>query len=326
MTDESGTIQYANPQFARMVGYSVEELIGSPFKETLLDEDSLADPSQSDQNKQDGSQRLEVRLKRKDGTRVDALTFKSPFSTEKGAAKGQLCIHLDVTERKQAIQKLEEEQYQSRLLKSMLLSSRINPQFIYNSLNSVQYLILDNSVEPALNFVSEFSMLIRSVQENASYNYITLKEEIDCVELYLALEKQRYQDRFTFEIMIDPDVEPKELLIPPMLLQPYVENAIIHGIAGIEEKGKVSVCFEDAGEHIKCTIEDNGIGRQEAMERKKMRMGSESPITVQIPDSRLKLLNELENNAFSVYFKDLKDKKGMPLGTKVEIYFPKKTE
>lgn len=324
ITDAGGIIQYVNPQFANMAGYSVEELIGLPFRETLLDQYSLTDPTTHNQKHMDGSQQLEVKLKRKDGTYVDVLTFKNPFNNEKGMAQGQLCIHLDISMRKKAMQRLEEERKHSKQFQSMLLSSQINPHFIFNSLNAVQYHILDKEVEPALNYISEFSMLIRSVLENSMHHFISLKEEVDFIGLYLKLEKQRFRDRFSYEIVIEPGINPKELLIPPMLLQPYVENAIIHGIAGLEGRGKVSVCFESLDHSIICTIEDNGIGREQAMERKKLRTGANGINGMKKPEARLKLLNELENDSYTVTTNDLKDKEGTPIGTKVAITFPVK--
>lgn len=325
VTDADDVIQYVNPQFASIVSYSVDELIGMEHSRLIEKPPDKTAPHVIVEN-EGLSQQKEIQLIRKDGSIVDSIICTSPFYDSNGKISGEMGIHLDITERKRTLQKLEDEQRQSKQFQSMLLSSQINPHFIFNSLNAVQYHILDKDVEPALNYISEFSMLIRSVLENSMHQFITLKEEIDFIDLYLKLEKQRFRERFNYEIVVEPGINPKELLIPPMLLQPYVENAIVHGIAGIEGKGKVSVSFVKVGNSIRCTIEDNGIGREKAMERKKLRTGVDSVSNMKNPETRLKLLNELENNSYKVEIDDMKCKRGKPMGTRAMITFPIKRD
>ncbi len=232
-------------------------------------------------------------------------------------------IGVDITDQKMAHMKVEEEKRHAIQYQSMLLSSQINPHFIFNSLNSVQYYILDKNVEPALNFISEFSRLMRSVLQNSLHKVITLADEIDFLEMYLELEMKRYHDKFTYSIEIDENIEPQEITIPPMLLQPYLENTVVHGIGNKEGKGHVCIRFKSYGDLITCSIEDDGVGRQRAKELKALRVGkAHKSLGMGITQTRLSLLNDLEDDSYSVKVHDLKDRSGTPAGTRIDIQFP----
>ncbi len=142
------------------------------------------------------------------------------------------------------------------------LSAQMNPHFIFNSMNSVQQFILDNKKEEAFAFLANFGKLIRRVMEQSSYEFIPLEEELDTLGIYLRIEQSRLQQQFDYRIEVDASIDPQEVEIPPLLIQPYVENAIWHGIRTVPQGGKIEVSvtpFQENG--ILCSIKDNGVGR-----------------------------------------------------------------
>ena len=177
----------------------------------------------------------------------------------------------------------------------MLLSSQLSPHFIFNSLNSVQYFILDENIEPALDYISEFSHLMRNVLQNSLEDYISISDEIDFLVMYMNLELKRFKNKFTYSIDICDEVDSDDLLIPPMLLQPYIENSIIHGLGLAKEGGVIKISFRSDNEKIICEIEDNGIGREKAEERKKLRSSVKihKSYAMGLTKSRIEVLNEI---------------------------------
>lgn len=206
---------------------------------------------------------------------------------------------------------------------SMLLSSQLNPHFIFNSLNSVQFYIINKEVEPALNYISDFSVLMRSVLENSTQELITIEDEISFLTMYLELEKKRFSNKFEYHFNLG-DLWPDQYMIPPMLLQPYVENTVVHGLSNKETKGDIWISFEKTSkERIRCIIEDNGVGRDLAMKMKFLRTGSDHrSLGMSITRTRFDLLNSLSDDHYNIKVVDLEDKEGKPLGTKILIDIP----
>ena len=205
------------------------------------------------------------------------------------------------------------------------LRLQMNPHFIFNSLNSIQYFIYNNNKEEAGEYLTKFSRLIREILEHANDNTISQADEIKMLELYLELEMLRFDNKFDYELEIDPAIDLYNIEIPSMLIQPFVENAIIHGLMGKNDtKGKIKIIFQKEGDGIRCIIEDNGIGREKAEEIKKQRVMHKKSLGIKVTKDRLEMMMKTSSNIKEEYINitDLKDKKGMPVGTRVEIRIP----
>lgn len=251
----------------------------------------------------------------------------SLVSTE-GNLHIQLCI-TDITASKISEVKLAREAMATKKYQSMLLSSQINPHFMFNALNSVQYFILmKEDVELALNFIADFSHLMRSTLTNSRSEFIRISDELSFLTLYMELEHKRFDQKFVYAIEIGDGVNPEDLFIPPMLIQPYLENAVIHGIANNLVDGKITIQVIKVNNCIECTIKDNGIGRDKGKELRNLRTGNKKHLSMgmNITETRIKLLNELYGDSFVVMVKDLKDKFGNAKGTQVTIRLPLFTE
>jgi LytS/YehU family sensor histidine kinase len=167
---------------------------------------------------------------------------------------------------------------------------------------------------------------MRKTLENSQHTSIPIRDEMDALELYLQLEALRFKEKFNYEIIIDEEIDTLLYKMPTMLIQPYVENAIIHGLINKDEKGllKVDLLLED--NCIGCTIEDNGIGREAAQIIKKKKNGNHNSLGTTITESRLKLVNSLYGRNMKILYTDLKNDNGHPVGTRVEIHIPIITE
>ncbi|MCB0616605.1 MAG: histidine kinase, partial [Phaeodactylibacter sp.] len=148
------------------------------------------------------------------------------------------------------------------------LRAQMNPHFLFNSLNSIDSFIIRNETQKASEYLNNFARLIRLILQNSRSNYVSLKDEVEAIELYLQMENLRFRDKFTYEVRIDECIELSSIDIPPMLIQPYIENAIWHGLMHKEDKSQGKVTFSVAKENgfLQCVIEDNGIGREQAKE------------------------------------------------------------
>ena len=216
-------------------------------------------------------------------------------------------------------QQIKEERQESLQSKMMMLSSQMNPHFIFNSLGSVQSYILNNDTQRAVNFISEFAGLMRKNLINSTTRYISISEEIDFLDKYLLLEQIRFNNNFDYKLKENVE-NPHDTLIPPMLLQPFIENAVIHGLSKLKDrKGKLTVLMEEKGDKIVCTIEDNGIGRENAL---KYKNSGHKSVAISNLQTRLELLNNFEQaKEYTYKIVDLKSKKG-PAGTRVIVSFP----
>ena len=197
-------------------------------------------------------------------------------------------------------------------IEQRMLRSQMNPHFIFNALNSIQSFITTNNGYAAELFMSKFSMLVRKILENSTHKYISLEEEIETLRLYLELEKSRFEERFDFEIIEEADTS---LSIPPMLLQPFIENAIIHGMKGKTEKGQIYVRFIEDEDRLRCEVEDNGVGRAAPTVKKE-----HNSLATSLTNDRVSFFNEsAKGEAYHLQIIDLKDGDKRPIGTKVVL-------
>jgi len=215
-------------------------------------------------------------------------------------------------------------------LKMKTLQSQLDPHFIFNALNSIQGYILEQETENALDYLSDFSTVLRKNIDNADKDYITLSDEIAYLKHYVKLEQMRFMDRFIFEIVLSKEINPYDYSIPPMLIQPFIESAIRFGLSACKGDGLILITFDlEDNNYIRCTIEDNGIGRSKSKEFDAESRKSSHEKTMQIVQERISLLNKMNNNTSKYDYKvfDLFDESQKPIGTKVEIGLPfRKTE
>jgi hypothetical protein len=208
-------------------------------------------------------------------------------------------------------------------LEQLSRKAQMNPHFIFNSLNSIQQYVMDADVAGANRFIAGFSRLIRQTLDFSSKPEISMEEELDYLTNYLEIEKTRLENAFSWSVAIDKEVHPAEYYIPPMILQPFVENSVRHGLRFRKDKaGVVSITVRLEGEHLVCILEDNGIGRKAAMQYKSI-----SPINYQskglsLTADRIAMFNKEHEQKITMQLDDLEDELGNPLGTRVTIRFP----
>ncbi|MCJ7450057.1 MAG: histidine kinase [Bacteroidales bacterium] len=202
------------------------------------------------------------------------------------------------------------------------LRQQMNPHFIFNTLNSIQYYMYQHDKLATNNYLTKFSNLMRKVLENSQHTSVTLRDELNALNLYLELECIRFKDKFDYEIKVDEEIDPLIYKVPTMLIQPYVENSICHGLMPREGKGTVRIDIKLNQNHLLCTIEDNGIGREAAHERRVKKENNHNSLGTQITTSRLDLVNALYGTSLKTTYTDLKNINGDPTGTRVEINIP----
>ncbi|MBK9389837.1 MAG: histidine kinase [Bacteroidetes bacterium] len=202
------------------------------------------------------------------------------------------------------------------------LRQQMNPHFIFNTLNSIQYYMYQHDKLATNNYLTKFSSLMRKVLENSQHTSVPLSDELDALKLYLDLEIIRFKDKFTYEIIVDEEIDTLLYKVPTMLIQPYVENSICHGLIPAENKGSIKIDLKLKDDYISCTIEDNGIGREAAMVKKNRSENNHNSLGTQIVTSRLDLVNALYGTTLKTIYTDLKNKEGESEGTRVEIQIP----
>lgn len=204
------------------------------------------------------------------------------------------------------------------------LRSQMNPHFIFNCLNSIGLYTAQNNSEAAGYYLSKFGRLIRLVLQNSKSDVISLAQELETLSLYLDLEKMRFKDKLNYSISLAENIEADYLEIPPMLIQPFVENAVWHGIMHKEDGGTIGMHFSlnDAENMLIVTIDDNGIGRKKAEKLKSKSDTSHKSYGMKITEGRMDLINEIHNMNTSVQVDDLYDELGNAAGTKVTIRIP----
>lgn len=213
---------------------------------------------------------------------------------------------------------------QNKLISSQLtaLKSQMNPHFMYNTLSSIQDFIWQNDLKNSNYFLSKFSMLMRKILEASDKEKITLSEEIELLTLYLELEKLRFGANFSFEIKLDSQLDSDAVLIPAMMIQPFVENAIKHGLLHKTGDKKLIIEFKLFQSKIKCIVNDNGIGRVKASEIKARQLAQHTSFATKATQKRIELLSAYNASNYSFSIIDLFNAAGEATGTQVEITLP----
>ncbi len=207
-------------------------------------------------------------------------------------------------------------------LEQQALKAQMNPHFIFNCLNSIQQYVFDKDVAGANKFITGFSRLIRQTMENSSRHQVSIAEEESFLDTYLTLEKNRFEDQFDYLITIDNAIQKDEIFLPPMLLQPFIENSIRHGIRLKQNgKGLIEINISLGLNHLICSIIDNGAGRAAAQAYKSSKHIEYQSRGMQLTSQRIDLLNKNTKMAILLHVEDLDDG-GVPCGTKVTISLP----
>ena len=215
--------------------------------------------------------------------------------------------------RQKKLNQIEKEVIASKL---KAVQSQMNPHFIFNSLNSIQDLVLQQDGKNAYNYISKFAFLVRKILHFSEVDFIDLEEEIKVLDVYLELEKLRFHSGFEYIISseVDDDVE-----LPPMIVQPFVENAIKHGLLHKEGNKKLTIHFALQNEQLTCTVADNGIGREASKKIKQRKTAQHESFSVKSIENRFEIMRKIYGNHLGVDFEDL-----TPSGTKVMLKLPVK--
>ncbi|MFD0963612.1 tetratricopeptide repeat-containing sensor histidine kinase [Pseudofulvibacter geojedonensis] len=215
---------------------------------------------------------------------------------------------------------IKQQKLNNNLLALKSLRSQMNPHFIFNALNSVNSFIALNDERTANRYLSDFSKLMRNVLENSEEDFIPLSKEIELIKLYTQLEHFRFQDKFEYNIIVDEDIAIDNYVIPPMLLQPYIENSVWHGLRYKDEKGQLTIHFKSVTDNtIQICIEDNGIGRKKSKELKTHNQKKQKSKGMGNIKQRIAILNDMYQDKVDVVIEDLND----DAGTKVIVTLKK---
>ncbi|HPE84080.1 MAG TPA: histidine kinase [Aequorivita sp.] len=216
---------------------------------------------------------------------------------------------------------VKQQKFANNILALKSLRSQMNPHFIFNALNSVNSFIAVNDERTANKYLTDFSLLMRSVLENSEEDFIPLEKEIELLELYVKLEHFRFKDKFDYKITVDNNIQLNEFVIPPMLLQPYVENAVWHGLRYKEEKGLLEINFNQINsETIKISIIDDGIGRSKSNEFKTENQKKQKSKGMGNTQKRIAILNQMYKDKVDVKVENVFENNE---GTKVVLILKK---
>jgi sensor histidine kinase YesM len=211
---------------------------------------------------------------------------------------------------------------QASELKMQALQAQMNPHFIFNSLNAINRFILQNNKFQASEYLTKFSQLTRLILQNSQASLIPLENELEALKHYFELETLRFDHHFDYSIVVDPAIDVSMTRVPPLLIQPYAENAIWHGLMHKQEKGHLSVMVLEAEGMLCCKIIDNGIGRKRAAELKSKTATAHKSLGTHITANRISMLQEKEEAKGQVIFHDLVLPDGSAGGTEVTLKIP----
>jgi len=215
---------------------------------------------------------------------------------------------------------LKKVQTKNKKIALQSLRREMNPHFIFNSLNSVNHFIATNNELEANQYLTKFSKLMRGVMENSTEDFIPFQQELDLLQNYLALEKTRFADKFDYEVDVDENLNVHSQQVPGMLVQPFLENAIWHGLRYRTEKGFLKLSFEKEEQYLKVTIEDNGIGIEESKKQKTQHQKTREGRGMKNTLERIQLLNDLYKKNITCAVKDKENNSGVLVIIKINLF------
>jgi LytS/YehU family sensor histidine kinase len=201
------------------------------------------------------------------------------------------------------------------------LHAQMNPHFVFNSLNSIREMILNNENKEASHFLSKFAQMMRMTLDQSVKSFVTLRSTMEYLERYMEMEQIR-NEHFTCRILADEELDLNEILLPPMLIQPFIENAIWHGTGGIKKDIDINIDFIREGEQMVCIIDDNGIGINQSLDSKTNNIQTHSSVGIANIRNRIQLLNEKYGLTCSLEITDKSHLPGNGNGTRVTIRLP----
>lgn len=207
-------------------------------------------------------------------------------------------------------------------LRMRALRTQMNPHFLFNSLNAIQECIITGQTDAALSYLAKFSKLVRLILEHSDKSLIPLSKELDVLRLYLDVEALRFSASFHYELQGNTHIDPSLINIPPMLVQPFVENAIWHGLLHKQGERMVKIMFTSDDDCLYVNIEDNGIGRAKATEYNTFHSKDHNSLGMKLIDERLVVWNETQPNRITCQVEDLFDNLGNPAGTRIAMSLP----
>lgn len=249
---------------------------------------------------------------------------------EKYQKELEITLENKVSELKAALQKTEDEKLKSVTLtfeneianlKLESLRSQMNPHFIFNVLNSIKAYLIDNDKEKAIYYLNKFSKLIRKILESSRTESISLEEELDIIQIYMSIENIRFDDKINFTINNNLTQPLSNLKLPGLILQPFIENALWHGLILKEGEKNITIAIIKEQHQVKLTITDNGIGRKKAKENSDKKTFKRESLGLQFAKERIDYFNKKQHTNYHFNFIDLSDDQNIPTGTKVEFVF-----
>lgn len=217
---------------------------------------------------------------------------------------------------------LSDLRHRTSELEIRALRAQMNPHFIFNSLNSINRFILQNNRTQASEYLTKFSKLVRMVFHNSQSALVTLESELEALQLYLELEAVRFDNHFDYSISVDAELDPSVLKIPPLIIQPYAENAIWHGLMHKEERGKLEISIYPEGEVLVCRIKDDGVGRKRSEEMNANRETTHKSMGMRITADRIALLQQQNMLHEAIEINDLVLADGSAGGTEIILKMP----
>jgi LytS/YehU family sensor histidine kinase len=226
-------------------------------------------------------------------------------------------------EKKEAQNILMRTQQKMTEVEMQALRAQMNPHFIFNCLNSINRYIVKSDQTTASLYLTKFAKLIRLILDNSNSKNVNLTNEMEALKLYIEMEALRFDKKFTYEIKVEGNLGTDTIELPPLIIQPYVENAIWHGLLHKDSNGHLSVRVSMNGDSmLQCIIEDNGVGRDKAKELKSKTATSRKSLGMQLTENRLSLLNKHAELNASIEIIDLKNGNNEAAGTKVILKIP----
>jgi LytS/YehU family sensor histidine kinase len=228
-------------------------------------------------------------------------------------------VQLARSEKDREVAELEQQKAEMEM---QALRAQMNPHFIFNSLNSINRFILQNNRAQASEYLTKFSKLVRMILQNSQASLISLESELESLNLYLDLEAVRFEHRFSYKISYPRDLDIEVLKVPPLVIQPFTENAIWHGLMHKEDKGQLDIDVSEEDDHLYIKITDNGIGRKKAAELASKSAAKHKSMGLRITKDRIAMLQKSNGGESPVEIIDLANEDGSAAGTEVIIKMP----
>ena len=205
-------------------------------------------------------------------------------------------------------------------LRHQLLRSQMNPHFLFNALGSIQHFMYTNNTEKAASYLGNFASLTRAILEHSALETVTLESEVEMLKNYLELEQMRAENRFSYQIIINPNLDSEFIKVPPMLVQPFIENAIKHGLKNLNYPGKIQIRFYEQLSNLHISIKDNGYGINET--KNKSSQGTHRSMSMEIFKERITILSKKLKKGIVFSISDLSETNALENGTLVNILIP----